>query len=394
MSCESWISFGRSARVVSLMSLVGLASLNVASAAPPYAEEWFLPAPPEDVEVDASGRVWVSCEDDSVRVFAPTGGQLLFAFGGRGTGEGEFLTPDGIAFDPGGDVYICDYEGARVQKFTSEGEFILSWPIPSDRSDHVAVDAAGEVYVTGYSNLQVHKYSSIGDPIVDWTSASGERTAGVVVADGVVSVVLWTVPDIEQYDSAGNYLRTLPASTLNGLDIEVDSSSQFWVANFNGYTVNVLSADGDLVDVLGSPGSGPGEFFAPSGVALGLDGSVYVADQGNVRIQRFGDAVADAPEVLEAPVSGVALRSIAPNPARSVVDVVYSSAGADRVELTVLDVTGRSVARLEDGLVDPGTHRIEWTLQEDDGSSLAAGVYFVRLAAGGQASTQRLVIIR
>ena len=37
----------------------------------------------------------------------------------------------------------------------------------------------------------------------------------------------------------------------------------------------------------GSPGADPGQFNAPKGIAIGPDGSVYVADGGNHRIQRF-----------------------------------------------------------------------------------------------------------
>lgn len=361
-------------------------------AAPPFAEEWPLPAPPEDVEIDPSGRVWVSCEDDTVRVFAPTGGQLLFAFGGRGTGDGEFLTPTGIGFDSSGDVYICDYEGARVEKFTSEGEFLLAWPIPSIRSDHVAVDAAGDVYVTGYSDLQVHKYSAVGEPLLDWGSAAGEHTAGIIAQDGVVSVVLWTVPDVEQYDTAGNYLRTFSAATLNGLDIETDAIGQFWIASFNGHCVNVLNADGDLVEILGSSGSGPGEFNGPSGVAIGTDGSVYVADQGNLRIQRFGDVVADAPNP-QMGSSALSLLSIAPNPSRSMVEIAYASPRAVSPELSVLDVTGRVVARLVQGSVASGAGAVRWALTGENGA-LPAGAYFVRLTAGGDTVTRRLVILR
>ena len=381
----AWLRFS-----ASCFAMLALGGAGIGMAAPPFAEEWPLPAPPEDVEVDPSGRVWVSCEDDTVRVFAPAGGQLLFAFGGRGMGDGEFLTPTGIAFDASGDVYICDYEGARVEKFTSEGEFVLAWPIPSIRSDHVAVDAAGDVYVTGYSNLQVHKYSGAGDPIVDWESASGQHTAGIIERDGVVSVVLWTTSDVEQFDTAGNYVRTFSAATVNGLDVEMDALGQFWVASFGGNTVNVLTPDGDLVEVLGSSGTGPGEFQGPSGIAIGPEGSVYVADQANLRVQRFGDVTAGVP----LPGMESSKLSIAPNPTRSPVELVYSTSTADPVELDVLDVTGRIVATLEDPVLGKGAHDQAWDLTANDGSALPAGVYFVRLRTGAEAVTRRLVIVR
>lgn len=371
-----------------LLAMLALGGARIAMAAPPFAEEWPLPAPPEDVEVDPSGRVWVSCEDDTVRVFAPVGGQLLFAFGGRGMGDGEFLTPTGIAFDASGDAYICDYEGARVEKFTSEGAFLLAWPIPSIRSDHVAIDAAGDVYVTGYSDYQVHKYSSVGDPILDWESPTGQHTAGIIERDGLVSVVLWTTSNIEQFDTAGNFVRAFSAETVNGLDVEGDAAGQFWVASFGGNTVNVLSAEGELVEVLGSSGSGPGEFQGPSGIALGLDGSVYVADQANLRVQRFGDVAADAP--LPEMVSPIF--SISPNPSRSFVRLKYASAPTDLPELSVLDVFGRIVATL--GKPGNGAREVSWDLTADDGSRLPAGVYFVRPRAGAEAVARRLVIIR
>jgi len=38
----------------------------------------------------------------------------------------------------------------------------------------------------------------------------------------------------------------------------------------------------------GAIGSGPGEFRYPDGIAVGADGTVWVADAWNHRIQRYG----------------------------------------------------------------------------------------------------------
>jgi sugar lactone lactonase YvrE len=47
------------------------------------------------------------------------------------------------------------------------------------------------------------------------------------------------------------------------------------------------AASGDFILQIGGPGSGPGELAAPWGVAVDQDGSLYVADTGNHRVQVF-----------------------------------------------------------------------------------------------------------
>ena len=59
------------------------------------------------------------------------------------------------------------------------------------------------------------------------------------------------------------------------------------------------------------------------------------------------------------------------------------------MRLTVIDVRGRAVATLVDGPLSAGRH--EATL---DSRSLAAGVYMVRLEAGGSVVTRQAVVVR
>ena len=50
----------------------------------------------------------------------------------------------------------------------------------------------------------------------------------------------------------------------------------------------------------GSEGSGPGEFHDPYGIAVDCRGGVYVSDEENDRIQRFGDPAAPFPRCAPA----------------------------------------------------------------------------------------------
>jgi hypothetical protein len=81
---------------------------------------------------------------------------------------------------------------------------------------------------------------------------------------------------------------------------------------------------------------------------------------------------------------------------RGTVDVAFTLAGGDarRVQLDVMDVTGRRVRKLMNESLARGRYHIAWDLRSDSGETLRPGVYHVRLVAGGEQQVEGVVLVR
>lgn len=80
---------------------------------------------------------------------------------------------------------------------------------------------------------------------------------------------------------------------LQGIAHKPDDN-EVYTSNSNGnpnpgsnHRIQVFTEAGDFVRKWGTFGSAPGQFFNPIGVTLDLSQNLYVADQGNQRIQEF-----------------------------------------------------------------------------------------------------------
>ena len=95
-------------------------------------------------------------------------------WGSRGTGDGQFSAPQGVAVDSSNNVYVVDVNNDRVQKFNSNGNFITKWGSAGtghgqfDVPEDVAVDLSNNVYVVDTSKIQ--KFNSNGNFITIWGS--------------------------------------------------------------------------------------------------------------------------------------------------------------------------------------------------------------------------------
>ncbi len=100
-------------------------------------------------------------------------------FGREGEKEGEFSSPQGIACDSTGKVYVTDSGNHRIQVFTAEGEFLRMFGKCGkgegelDGPCGVAVDASNRLYISERNNHRVSILTLEGK-FVKWLGAEGD----------------------------------------------------------------------------------------------------------------------------------------------------------------------------------------------------------------------------
>jgi hypothetical protein len=124
---------------------------------------------------------------------------------------------------------------------------------------------------------------------------------------------------------------------------------------------------------------------------FGSDG--YVTEEGwyidDVEVTADLASVPIEPDQLVPLPTAFALRIADRNPIGLGVHVSFDVPSRAAVEVVLFDVTGRSVATLVDGVLEPGTYTRRWSTQD-----LSPGVYFLRMAAPGFEKTCKVVSVR
>lgn len=102
---------------------------------------------------DELGRLYVADgKGHRIVVFTLTG-EYLFSFGSQGGAEGQFFSPQGLAFSPDGRLFVADMFNARIQVFNADGSFNSMFGSRGDQVGQfespkdVAFDSAGHLYV-------------------------------------------------------------------------------------------------------------------------------------------------------------------------------------------------------------------------------------------------------
>ena len=101
---------------------------------------------------------------------------------------------------------MAEYEGRRVQKFDADGGFLHSWQVGGDvmgTPEGLAIDEQGNVYVTDYRLAQVEVYSAAGEFLTRW----GERGTGDLQFQAPVAVAIDSAGDIYISDQKNNSVQ-------------------------------------------------------------------------------------------------------------------------------------------------------------------------------------------
>ena len=240
-------------------------------------------------------------------------------FGTKGTGNGQFNSPFGIAVEPSGNFWVADLYNNRVQKFNSNGEYLSQFGSSGSGNGqfqspaHIAISPAGDLWVTDVGNYRVQKFNSKGEYLaqfgsVGWGNGQFVEAWGVAVApNGNVWVSDRGSSRVQEFTPSGVFVRSISGGWPAG--IAADAQGNIWVAS-DGVENAVRKIDpkqGKYVFQFGSWGDGKTQFQGLHDIAILPSGNIITAERHNGRVKEFTPAgqyvteLAGAPSVLEEP---------------------------------------------------------------------------------------------
>jgi hypothetical protein len=83
-----------------------------------------------------------------------------------------------------------------------------------------------------------------------------------------------------------------------------------------------------------------------------------------------------------------------PNPFNAATTIGYRLENAADIELTIYNLSGQRVRLLGRGHRTAGQYNAYWDGRDEEGHSVAAGIYFYRLWAGGQELVRKMALIK
>lgn len=85
--------------------------------------------------------------EDGVFVFDAKTGDYLSRFGESGSNDGQLKSPNSIAVDSDGKVYVCDYKNNRINVYNDQGMYVSKVLIPNDRPIKISMSKTNVLYV-------------------------------------------------------------------------------------------------------------------------------------------------------------------------------------------------------------------------------------------------------
>ncbi|MFN7726623.1 MAG: NHL repeat-containing protein [Rubrivivax sp.] len=245
---------------------------------------------PKGLAIDRSGVLYVGDTlNQLIRKVTPSGVVTTLAgsvgVSGRSDGQGaaaSFKSPEGLAVDANGTLYVADRANHLIRKVTADGmvsTFVgsgaegrsngtgtaASFRFPSS----VALDTSGNLYVADSGNELIRKVTPAG--VV--TTLAGSGSTGR--ADGPAE-----------------------AASFNGVyGLALDASGHVYVADFWNNLIRKVTPTGAVSTLAGSGAAGSADgtganasFSGPYALALEASGQLTVSDKYNRRVRQISPA--------------------------------------------------------------------------------------------------------
>jgi tripartite motif-containing protein 71 len=322
---------------------------------------------PVDLDVGADGSLFVTQAGTNDVLHMSGAGSVLARWSAEGRCGAGTTIVQGIAVAPDGSVYVANAgEDARcVEHFSAAGDLLVTWRPQVTLVGQaaaltgpvgLAAAADGGVYAIVHgSDHAVHHFAADGRLLGTWGPSSPRywdftgQGAVALHGDGSIVIANPEARAIQRYEASGIMRSEIRSADVGAygqfaepVGMATGPDGTIYVADRGHDRIQRFTPDGVFLAEYGVTGGAPDVLDGPRDVAVAGDGTVHIADTGNDRVVTYsagGRQVAtwgrpgSGPGDLDQP-SGIAVSADG--------TVYVSDTGNDRVQ--VYDRTGTFVA--------------------------------------------------
>lgn len=249
--------------------------------------------------------------------------------GSHGDLPGQFQQPRGIAVLPDRSFVVVD-RAARGQHFSAEGKPLALWNFKDHALGNpkgICALPDGNILVCDTHYGRVLKMTPSGEILATWGEPGKDPAhfihplaAAVDAARGWAYVVEYGAYNdrVQKFNLSGKWLLafgtcgTEPGQMQRPSGVAVGNEGTVFVADACNHRIQAFDPDGKFLRTFGSEGRAPGEMMYPYDIAVGSDGLLYVAEFANHRVTVFDQGGAfrfcfgspgDGPDQFDSPWS-------------------------------------------------------------------------------------------
>jgi len=228
---------------------------------------------------------------------APPGklGEELFRFGKEGIGPSQMTRVEYVAVDPGGFVYLGDWELGRVQRFSPQGKLEAVAYVKSDRVNSLAYERSGVLFVVTLHHLFRYDAKTLKLLGEVEPPGGGDYLAIASRPGGGLIAVLESrniSDDIAFLDKEGKIERVLHGSvekaagyTVQRPFVTVDGKGFFYVADNGNHAIFRFDPEGRYISRFGYSGHPAGDSNTDfAGITVDGRGQLWVSGWSTLNV--------------------------------------------------------------------------------------------------------------
>jgi uncharacterized protein (TIGR03437 family) len=253
---------------------------------------------PGRVALDASGNLYFSASNCVFKIDAHATVTLVAGTSRAGfSGDGgpavnaQLNTPQGIAFDPNGSIYIADSRNNRVRRVSPLG-IMTTFAGDGTISPGGGPSAYGDGGPATSAQLHLPMGVAVDKSGNVYIADSGDNTIREVTTDGNIATIAGDSFPSYQGDAG----LAIKAELHGPEDVAVDSSGNIYIADTQNAYIRKVTSDGNINYIAGDGSigfTGDGGYatsaglIAPFALAVDSSGNVYFAENGDNRIRKI-----------------------------------------------------------------------------------------------------------